>query len=84
MKRLILIPILFLAGCCTFCPAKIIEVPVAEPVPTIAMPVEPTYPNLSKDSTPKQAMVFCAEKITAQEGYIQELKKTLGGVTKPQ
>jgi hypothetical protein len=81
MKRLMLIPSLFLAGCCSLCPAKIIQVPVAEPMPTIAMPVEPTYPLLAKDSTPKQTMQYCAEKITAQDGYIKQLQEILSGVT---
>jgi hypothetical protein len=83
MKRLILLP-LFLAGCCSFCPAKIIQVPVAEPTPTIAMPVEPQYPILAKESTPKQTMEYCAEKLTSQEGYIKQLKEVLAGVTKSQ
>ena len=84
MRRLILIPSLFLAGCCSFCPPKIIKVPVAEPVPTIALPVEPTYPSLAKESTPKQTMEFCAEKLTSQEGYIKQLQGVLAGVTNPQ
>jgi hypothetical protein len=86
MRRffLLLIASLSVSGCCSLCPAKIIQVPVAEPVPTIAMPVEPVYPILGKDSTPKETMEYCAEKITSQEGYIKQLQGVLAGVTKSQ